>query len=472
MSLRERTAADDVLEARERFVARGVATPRLVVTRAEGAQVEAADGTLYLDFAGGIACQNTGHGFAPVVAAIHEQVDRFLHQCFMVGTYEPYVEVCRRLAEHSPCTGERQKSILVNSGAEAIENAVKIARAATGRPAVVVFENGFHGRTLLTMAMTSKVRPYKAGFGPFPGEVYRAAAPYPYRGIDTDAAMASLEHLFKSEVEAETVACVVLETVQGEGGFIPMPADYLARLRELCDAHGILFVADEVQSGVGRTGPMWAIEHSGVAPDLLVSGKSLGGGLPLAAVTGRAEVMDAPGPGGLGGTFGGNPVACAAAAVVLDTIAAPEFRARADALGATLRTRLDELAGRHDAVGDVRGLGPMLALELREQSPDLAQKVTAAAFERGLLLLSCGLYGNVLRLLPPLDGHRRGARPRARAPGGVACRRRLRSTSASPGCASATATSLRSTGSTWRSGAASSSPCSGPPAPARRRRCA
>jgi 4-aminobutyrate aminotransferase / (S)-3-amino-2-methylpropionate transaminase / 5-aminovalerate transaminase len=403
VSLRERTAADDVLEARERFVARGVATPRLVVARAEGAHVEAADGTLYLDFAGGIACQNTGHGFAPVVAAIHEQVDRFLHQCFMVGTYEPYVEVCRRLAEHSPCSGERQKSILVNSGAEAVENAVKIARAATGRPSVVVFENGFHGRTLLTMAMTSKVRPYRAGFGPFPAEIYRAAAPYPYRGIDTDAAIASLEHLFKSEVEAETVACAVLETVQGEGGFIPMPTDYLARLRELCDRHGILFVADEVQSGVGRTGPMWAIEHSGVAPDLLVSGKSLGGGLPLAAVTGRAEIMDASGPGGLGGTFGGNPVACAAAAVVLDTIADPAFRARADELGSELRTRLDELAARYDAIGEVRGLGPMLALELREQSPDLAQEVTAAAFERGLLLLSCGLYGNVIRLLPPLN---------------------------------------------------------------------
>ncbi len=403
MSLRERTAADDVLDARERYVARGVATPRLVVSRAEGARVEDVDGNVYLDFAGGIACQNTGHGFAPVVAAIHEQVDRFLHQCFMVGTYEPYVEVCRRLAEHSPCLGENQKSILLNSGAEAVENAVKIARAATGRAAVVVFENGFHGRTLLTMAMTSKVRPYKAGFGPFPGEVYRATAPYPYRGVDTDAAMASLAHLFKSEVDAETVACVVLETVQGEGGFIPMPTDYLERLRRLCDENGILFVADEVQSGVGRTGPMWAIEHSGVAPDLVVSGKSLGGGLPLAAVTGRAEVMDAPGPGGLGGTFGGNPVACAAAAVVLDTVATPEFRARAAAVCRTLHARLDELAARHPAVGEVRGLGPMLALELAEQSPDRAQRVTAAAFERGLLLLSCGLYGNVLRLLPPLN---------------------------------------------------------------------
>ncbi|MDX6399246.1 MAG: 4-aminobutyrate aminotransferase / (S)-3-amino-2-methylpropionate transaminase / 5-aminovalerate, partial [Gaiellaceae bacterium] len=403
MSLREEASVDDVLAARQRYVARGVSTPKLVVVGAEGARVEAADGTTYLDFAGGIACQNTGHGFAPVVAAIHEQVDKFLHQCFMVGTYEPYVEVCRRLAEHSPCAGREQKSILVNSGAEAIENAVKIARAATGRPAVVVFENGFHGRTLLTMAMTSKVRPYKAGFGPFPGEVYRAAAPYPYRGIGADAAIADLEHLFKSEVEAESVACVVLETVQGEGGFIPMPPDYPARLAELCTRYGILYVADEVQSGVGRTGPMWAIEHyDGVRPDLLVSGKSLGGGLPLAAVTGRAEIMDAPGPGGLGGTFGGNPVSCAAAAVVLDTVAEPAFRARAKELGETLRARLDELAGRHKQIGEVRGLGPMLALELREQSPELAQAVTAAAFDRGLLLLACGLYGNVLRLLPPL----------------------------------------------------------------------
>src|SRR5215207_7587564 len=326
VSLPVRTSADEILAAREQYVARGVSTPSLVVARAEGAQVHAVDGTAYLDFAGGIACQNTGHGFALVVAAIHEQVDRFLHQCFMVGTYEPYVEVCRRLAQLSPCRGESQKSILVNSGAEAVENAVKIARAATGRPAVVVFENGFHGRTLLTMAMTSKVRPYKAGFGPFPGEIYRAAAPYPYRGIDTNAAIESLEHLFLSEVDAESGACVVLETVQGEGGFIPMPSEYPARLAEICAAHGILYVDDEVQSGIGRTGPMWAIEHyEGVEPDLLVSGKSLGGGLPLAAVTGRSELMDAPGPGALGGTFGGNPVACAAAAVVLDTAAEPEF---------------------------------------------------------------------------------------------------------------------------------------------------
>ena len=404
----EQNASERVAEARGRYVARGVATPRLVVASAEGSRVADVDGRTFLDFAGGIACQNTGHRFEPVVTAIHEQVDRYLHQCFMVGTYEPYVEVCRRLAELSPCRGENQKSLLLNSGAEAIENAVKIARAATGRAAVVVFENAFHGRTLLTMTMTSKVVPYKRGFGPFAPEVYRAPAPYPYRGIDTDDAVRALERLFKSEVDPQTVACAVLETVQGEGGFIPMPTDYPPRLRELCDRHGILFVADEVQSGVGRTGPMWAIEHYDAQPDLLVSGKSIGGGLPLAGVTGPAEVVDAVAPGGLGGTFGGNPLACAAAAVVLDAVAEPDFQRRSEELGRTLRTALDGIAARVPAVGEVRGLGPMLALELVEDretrvpARTLAAATTEAAFERGLLLLSCGIFGNVLRLLPPL----------------------------------------------------------------------
>ena len=394
---------DRVVAARERYVARGVSTPRLVVARASGARIEDVDGRSYLDFAGGIGCQNTGHGFGPVVAAVHEQVDLYLHQCFMVDTYEPYVEVCRRLAELSPCAGRDQKSILVNSGAEAVENAVKIARVATGRPAVVVFDNAFHGRTLLTMTMTSKVRPYKHGFGPFAPEVYRTPAPYPYRGISSDDAFGALKRLFKGDVDPESVACVVLEPVQGEGGFVAMPPDFPARLAELCAQHGILYVDDEVQSGVGRTGPVWAIEHyDGVAPDLLVSGKSLGGGLPLAAVTGRAELMDAPGPGALGGTFGGNPVSCAAAAVVLDTVADQQFRAASHELGEAMRARLDALAARRPEMGDVRGLGPMLAFELTEQSPDLAGRVVAAAFDRGLLLLSCGLDGNVIRLLCPL----------------------------------------------------------------------
>jgi 4-aminobutyrate aminotransferase / (S)-3-amino-2-methylpropionate transaminase / 5-aminovalerate transaminase len=407
MSLQERTASDAIVAAREQYVARGVATPPLVVARAEGARIWDVDGREYIDFAGGLGCQNLGHGPPQVVAAIHEQVDTFLHQCFMVGMYEPYVEVCRRLAELSPCRGSDQKSILLNSGAEAVENAVKIARAATGRPAVVVFDRAFHGRTLLTMTMTSKVA-YKTGFGPFAPEVYRAPAPYPYRGVTTADAVHGLETLFKAEVDPGTVACVVLEPVQGEGGFVAMPEDFPGGVAEVCARHGILYVDDEVQAGVGRTGPVWAIEHYGVEPDLLVSGKSLGGGLPLAAVTGRAEVMDAVSPGGLGGTFGGNPVACAAAAVVLDEVATPEFRQRAEHVGALARQALDQIASRVDAVGEVRGLGPMLALELvedretKEPAAALATATVAGARERGLVILSCGLYGNVIRLLVPL----------------------------------------------------------------------
>src|SRR5919201_267604 len=364
MSLRERCAPDRVLADRERYVAAGVATPPLVVSRAEGAHLWDLDGREYIDFAGGLGFQNTGHGLPAAIAVIHEQVDRYLHQCFMVGMYEPYVDVCRRLAELSHCPGDEQKSLLVNSGAEVVENAVKIARVATGRPAVVVFDRAFHGRTLLAMTMTSKVVPYKRGFGPFAPEVYRAQAPYPYRGISTDDAIHGLEALFKGDVDPAAVACVVLEPVQGEGGFIPMPPDFPPRLKELCERHGILYVDDEVQSGAGRTGRVWAIEHYGVEPDLLVSGKSIGGGMPLAGVTGRSEVVDVVAPGGLGGTFGGNPVACAAAVAVLDAIAEPAFQRRSEELGRTLRGRLEEIAARVPAVGEVRGLGPMLALEL------------------------------------------------------------------------------------------------------------
>ena len=286
-STTEVSAHERILAERSRYVSAGVSIPKLVVSHADGARVTDVDGRTFIDFAGGIGCQNTGHRFAPVVDAIKAQADEYLHQCFMVGVYEPYVEVCRRLAELSPCAGSDQKSVLLNSGAEAVENAVKIARSATGRPAVVVFDNAFHGRTLLTMTMTAKVKPYKAGFGPFAPEVYRAPVPNLYRGITTDDAIAGLKQLFKADVDPATVACAVLEPVQGEGGFLPMPRDYLLRLQELCREHGILYVDDEVQSGVGRTGKMWAVEHyDGVAPDLLVSGKSIGGGLPLAAVTG------------------------------------------------------------------------------------------------------------------------------------------------------------------------------------------
>jgi 4-aminobutyrate aminotransferase/(S)-3-amino-2-methylpropionate transaminase len=390
----------DVRAGRERYVPRGVSTTDLVVARAEGTTVWDAEGREYLDFAGGIACQNLGHNPETVVRAVHEQVDRYLHQCFMVGLYEPYVEVCRRLDELWP--GETPtKTLLVNSGAEAIENAVKIARAATGRPGVVVFDRAFHGRTNLTMAMTSKLV-YKQGFGPLAPDVYRAPAPYPYRGVTTEDALAGLELLFKQDVDPQAVACVVLETVQGEGGFIPMPPEFVRGLKDVCERHGILYAADEVQSGCGRTGPVWAIEHFELEPDLLASGKTLGGGLPLAAVTGRADVMDAVHPGGLGGTFGGNPVSCAAAAAVLDTLRTPGFRERADEIGRLVRSRLERIAADHPEIGEVRGLGPMLAIEFAAASGDETRRVTTAAREQGLLLLSCGLYGNVIRLLPPL----------------------------------------------------------------------
>jgi 4-aminobutyrate aminotransferase / (S)-3-amino-2-methylpropionate transaminase / 5-aminovalerate transaminase len=381
VAMQSRTEA--VQSARERYVARGVATTPLVVSRAEGARVWDVDGREYVDFAGGLGCQNTGHGYA--AAAIHEQVDKYLHQCFMVGMYEPYVEVCKLLDELWPGESET-RSLLLNSGAEAIENAVKIARVATGRPAALAFDHAFHGRTNLTMALTAKVVPYKDGFGPLAPEVYRAA-------LDID----DVRRVFKQDVSPERIACLVLEPVQGEGGFIPMAQDFPRQLKELCEQHGILYIDDEVQAGVGRTGPVWAIEHYGVEPDLLVSGKSLGGGLPLAAVTGKAELVDAVPPGGLGGTFGGNPLACAAAVAVLNEVRTPEFRARSEEIGSRIRGRLEALSA-----GEVRGLGPMLALEFPEKSPERASRVTAAARERGLVLLSCGMYGNVIRILVPL----------------------------------------------------------------------
>jgi len=402
MRLEERASTSDVRKGRERYVPRGVATTDLVVTRAWGARIWDAEGNEYLDFGGGIACQNLGHGNGSVVRAVHEQIDRYLHQCFMVGMYEPYVAVAEKLDEVWPGKSAT-KTLLVNSGAEAIENAVKIARAATGRDGVLVFDRAFHGRTNLTMAMTSKLV-YKQGFGALATDIHRVPAPYPYHGVSTADALHGLELLFKQDVDPRAVACIVLEPVQGEGGFIPMPEDFIRALRELCDKHGIVYVDDEVQSGCGRTGTVWAIERYGIEPDLLVSGKTLGGGLPLAGVTGKVELMDAPHPGGLGGTFGGNPVSCAAALAVLDELTAPGFRERAEQIATLLRTRLDEIAAKYPAVvGEVRGLGAMLALELVERSGDAAKALTTRARENGLVLLSCGLYGNVIRLLPPLS---------------------------------------------------------------------
>jgi 4-aminobutyrate aminotransferase len=407
MALQEQSVAEKLFAARERYVARGAGNPKLVVGGANGAVIEGLDGREYLDFVGGIGCQNLGHGPEKVVAAVHAQVDRFLHQMSMVVSYEGYVDVCRLLGESSPCAGE-SKSMLINSGAEAIENAVKISRAATGRPAVLVFDRGFHGRTLLAMTMTSKPV-YKKTFGPFAPEIYRVPAPYEYRGITSDDALAEIEMAFKATVDPESVACAVLEPVQGEGGFIPMPMDFPARLKELLDRYGILYVDDEIQSGCGRTGPMWAIEHYGVEPDLVTSGKTLGGGLPLAAVTGRAEIMDAPHIGGLGGTFSGNPVSCAAATVVLEELDRPEVRAAATRLGERMRTALEDIQSRVAEIGDVRGLGPMLAIELvtdratKEPAADLATRTIAEALDRGLLLMGSGIFSNCIRFLPPLN---------------------------------------------------------------------
>jgi 4-aminobutyrate aminotransferase len=407
MATTEGTATERVIEARRQHVARGVNTPPLAVAHAEGARITDVDGREFIDFAGGLGCQNLGHGFGPAVDAMRAQLDQYLHQCFMVGMYEPYIETCRRLNEHSPCSGGEQRSLLVNSGAEAVENAVKVARAFTGRPGVVCFDHGFHGRTILTLAMTSKVVPYKKDMGPLAPDVYRAPAPYPYYGIDTDQAIEGLKLLFKQDVDPDRVACMVLEPVQGEGGFIPMPKEFIEALVSICKEHGIVYVDDEVQAGAGRTGTLWAIEHYGVEPDLLVSGKSLGGGMPLAAITGRAEIMDAVPPGGLGGTFGGNPMACAAANATLDALTDGDMLARAQHVGEHLRKGLDNKAQRIPQIGEVRGIGPMLALELvhdaekKTPAPDLAAQTTANARERGLMLLSCGLYGNVLRILVP-----------------------------------------------------------------------
>ena len=408
MAIQEGTKAEALLEARDRYVARGIATAPVVISRAEGAKVWDVDGREYLDFVGGIGCQNVGHNPDSVVAALHQQVDDYLHQCFVIAAYEPFIDVCRRLAELSPCRGDKQKSVLLNSGAEAVENAVKIARVATGRTAVIVFDRAFHGRTLMAMTMTSKVMPYTKGFGPFAPEVYRAPAPYAYRGVSAESAAAGLEYLFKSEIDAESVACVVLEPVQGEGGFIPMPAEFLQRVREICDEHGIVYVDDEIQTGMGRTGPVWAVEHFGVEPDLVIGGKSLGGGLPLTSVTGRAELMDSVHPSGLGGTFIGNPLSCVAAQAVLEEVATPAFRERADAVAAQLEQGLDGIAARVEAVGESRGLGAMRALELvrdrasKEPAPEIANAAIAHAREQGLLLMGSGIYSNAIRILVPL----------------------------------------------------------------------
>ncbi|ALA20092.1 MULTISPECIES: 4-aminobutyrate--2-oxoglutarate transaminase [unclassified Chelatococcus] len=390
-------------------VPQGIATKQIFAARAENAELWDVEGKRYIDFAAGIAVLNTGHRHPRIIAAVKEQAESFTHTCFHVAPYESYISLAERLNALTP--GDHpKKTMFVTTGAEAVENAVKIARAHTGRPAVIAFGGAFHGRTLLGMALTGKVAPYKKGFGPFPADVYHVPYPKTYHGVGTAEALRGLNQLFQSDVDPARVAAIVVEPVQGEGGFYPAPADFLAALRALCDEHGILLVADEIQTGIARTGRMFAVDHAGVVPDLVTMAKGLGGGFPLAAVTGRAEVMDAAHPGGLGGTYGGSPIGIAAAHAVLDVIEEEKLCERAETIGAMMRERLTAMARRNsfNAIGDVRGLGAMVAFELvkdrttREPDAALAGRLVAKAQEKGLILLTCGPDGNIIRLLAPL----------------------------------------------------------------------
>jgi 4-aminobutyrate aminotransferase / (S)-3-amino-2-methylpropionate transaminase / 5-aminovalerate transaminase len=398
----------DALRAqRDAYVAKAVSIQPIFASSAHGARLVDVDGKEYIDFAGGIGVLNLGHTPEAVVAAIKRQADALLHSCFPVAGYQPYLDVCQLLCEHAPGTFAK-KAVLINSGAEAVENAVKIARYHTGRDAVITFDRGFHGRTLLTMTLTSKLV-YKKFMGPYAPEVYRAPAPYPYRDITTADALNALDWMFKATIDPASVACVILEPVQGEGGFTVMPAEFIRGLKERCEAHGILYIDDEVQSGMGRTGKLWAIEHSGVVPDLMTVGKSLASGMPLAGVVGRADVIDSVHPGGLGSTYGGNPVACAAAVESIRAIADPAFLAAATVQGERIMARLHEMAGRIECIGEVRGIGPMAAIELvtdrsaKQPASEIAAAAVAGALERGLILLKTGIYDNVLRILVPIN---------------------------------------------------------------------
>ncbi len=385
-----------------------IATP-MFAERAEGAEIWDVEGRRYIDFAGGIAVQNIGHRHPRVLAAVRDQLEAFTHTCFQVTPYEVYVRLAERLNELAPGPSPK-KTIILSTGAEAIENAVKIARAATGRPAIISFSGGFHGRTMMALALTGKVNPYKTGFGPFAGDVFHATFPDAYRDVSIERSLASIERIFRADVEAARVAAIIIEPVQGEGGFNVAPFEFMRALRTLCDRHGLLLIADEIQTGFGRTGKMFAVEHSDVAPDLIAIAKAIGGGFPISAVIGRADVMDAPIPGGLGSTFAGNAVSCAAGLAVLDVMEEEGVIVRAQKLGTHVAQRLGAMMDDHrfECIGDVRGLGPMLAMDFvkhrgsKEPAPELAKGITARAAERGLIVIGCGIYSNVVRVLMPL----------------------------------------------------------------------
>jgi 4-aminobutyrate aminotransferase / (S)-3-amino-2-methylpropionate transaminase / 5-aminovalerate transaminase len=378
----------------------------IVAADAHGAVLTDVDGNTFIDFTGGVGCLSVGHSHPKVVAAAHAQLERFTHTDFMILAYEPYVALAERLVARAPIAGPA-KAAFFSAGTEAVENAIKFARAYTKRPAVIAFEGGFHGRTLLSLSLTSKTHPYKAGLGPFSPEVYRVPFAQEYRGPDTPTALAALERTLITQVAAETVAAIVIEPIQGEGGFVVAPPEFLAGVRRICDDNGILLVVDEVQTGFGRTGRFFAIEHYDVEPDLITIAKSIAAGLPLSGVIGKAEIMDAPGRNAVGGTYVGNPVALAAALAVLDVIDEEGLVERAAAIGETMRARMQEWQGRFAEVGDVRGLGAMLAIELvhdrrsKAPAPELVAAVCEEAFRNGLLLLSAGIYSNVVRVLVP-----------------------------------------------------------------------
>ncbi|MFT3809599.1 MAG: 4-aminobutyrate--2-oxoglutarate transaminase [Micropepsaceae bacterium] len=404
------TKNTDLLARRQAAVPRGVATAHPVfAARAENAEIWDVEGKRYIDFVGGIGVQNTGHRHPKVVAAIEDALKSSIHTAFQVTAYESYIDLAERLNARAPIEGPA-KTIFLSTGAEAVENAIKIARAATGRAGVVAFSGGFHGRTFMGMALTGKVAPYKLGFGPFPGDIYRLPFPAESQGVSGEDALAALDHLFKFDIEPARVAAIILEPVQGEGGFYAAPFDFLRNLRAACDAHGILLIADEIQSGFARTGRLFAIEHSGVKPDLITTAKSLAGGMPLSAVIGRADIMDAAAPGGLGGTYAGNPLACAAGLAVLQVIDEEDVLQRAVKLGDTLVTRLKAMQSKNDLppIGDVRGLGAMVAFDLvkdrggRAPDADRARRLIDRARENGLILLGCGLYANSIRILVPV----------------------------------------------------------------------
>ena len=404
------TTNSDLLTRRNQAVARGVANMHnLYADHAENAEIWDVEGKRYIDFAGGIGVLNTGHRHAKVMAAVQAQMERYTHTCFQVMPYEPYVALAERLNRLAPGDAPK-KSLFLTTGAEAVENAVKIARAYTGRSAIIAFNGGYHGRTMMTLGLTGKVAPYKVGFGPFPSEIFHAPFPVALHGISVEQSLAALQNIFKADVEPERVAAIIIEPVQGEGGFYTAPFEFLQSLRALCDQHGILLIADEVQAGAGRTGKMFAMEHSGVVPDLTTLAKSIAGGFPISAVVGRADIMDSVGPGGLGGTYAGSPLGCAAALAVLEVFEQEGIYERSLALGERIQGRLRQMSERFSCIGDVRGLGSMVAMELfkgsesRTPDPDLTKALVALAAERGLILLSCGMYGNTIRVLVPITG--------------------------------------------------------------------